>query len=170
MISPSPIEREMKRRHFLKNMAATSLLLIGGNIRVFADTHTPVNKLRLTDEQWRARLTPEQYAVLRFSETEYAGSSDLNKEYRAGTYVCAGCDLPLFKSDWKYDSRTGWPSYWDAIHENLTTRKMIYAFRAPVEYRCARCDGHHGHIFDDGPQPTGLRYCSNGAALKFIPS
>jgi peptide-methionine (R)-S-oxide reductase len=115
-------------------------------------------------------LTPEQYAVLRFSETEYAGSSDLNKEYRAGTYVCAGCDLPLFKSDWKYDSRTGWPSYWDAIHENLTTRKMIYAFRAPVEYRCARCDGHHGHIFDDGPQPTGLRYCSNGAALKFIPS
>jgi peptide-methionine (R)-S-oxide reductase len=160
----------MKRRHFLKNMAATSLLLIGGNIRVFADTHTPVNKLRLTDEQWRARLTPEQYAVLRFFETEYAGSSDLNKEYRAGTYVCAGCDLPLFKSDWKYDSRTGWPSYWDAIHENLTTRKMIYAFRAPVEYRCARCDGHHGHIFDDGPQPTGLRYCSNGAALKFIPS
>jgi peptide-methionine (R)-S-oxide reductase len=85
MISPSPIEREMKRRHFLKNMAATSLLLIGCNIRVFADTHAPVNKLRLTDEQWRARLTPEQYAVLRFSETEYAGSSDLNQEYRAGT-------------------------------------------------------------------------------------
>ena len=148
-----------------------SALALTGRVRLaLASEAVTVEKLRLTDEQWRARLTPEQYAVLRFSETEYAGSSDLNHEYRTGTYVCAGCDLPLFKSDWKYDSRTGWPSYWDAIHEHLTTRKMIYAFRAPVEYRCARCDGHHGHIFDDGPQPTGLRYCSNGAALRFIPS
>jgi peptide-methionine (R)-S-oxide reductase len=160
----------MKRRHFI-SLTMVSALALTGRVRLaLASEAISVEKLRLTDEQWRARLTPEQYAVLRYSETEYAGTSELNNEYREGTYVCAGCDLPLFKSDWKYDSRTGWPSYWDAIHEHLTTRKMIYAFRAPVEYRCARCDGHHGHIFDDGPQPTGLRYCSNGAALKFIPS
>ena len=160
----------MKRRHFISLTMVSALALTGLVRRALASEAISVEKLRLTDEQWQARLTPEQYAVLRYSETEYAGTSELNNEYREGTYVCAGCDLPLFKSDWKYDSRTGWPSYWDAIHEHLTTRKMIYAFRAPVEYRCARCDGHHGHIFDDGPQPTGLRYCSNGAALRFIPS
>lgn len=159
----------MNRRLFLCHTAATVFLLKSSLRQATADNSTAIEKLHLTDEQWRARLTPEQYAVLRYSETEFAGTSELNNEYRTGIYVCSGCDLPLFKSEWKYDSRTGWPSYWDAIHEHLTTRKMIYAFRAPVEYRCARCDGHHGHIFNDGPQPTGLRYCSNGAALKFIP-
>ncbi|MDP2128971.1 MAG: peptide-methionine (R)-S-oxide reductase MsrB [Pseudohongiella sp.] len=158
----------MNRRLFIKHSAASALLMTTCIRQAVASESLPVDKLRLTDEQWRTRLTPEQYAVLRYSETEFAGSSELNNEYRAGTYICAGCDLPLFKSEWKYNSHTGWPSYWDAIHEHLTTRRMIYAFRAPVEYRCARCDGHHGHIFKDGPQPTGLRYCSNGAALKFV--
>lgn len=160
----------MNRRRFISCATSTGLLLTSAVGRVLAIETPPIDKLHLTDAQWRARLTPEQYAVLRYSETEYAGSSQLNHEYRAGIYVCAGCELPLFKSEWKYDSRTGWPSYWDVIHEHVTTRKMIYAFSAPVEYRCARCDGHHGHIFNDGPQPTGLRYCSNGAALKFTPS
>ncbi|WP_339858864.1 peptide-methionine (R)-S-oxide reductase MsrB [Pseudohongiella acticola] len=161
----------MRRRSFLKFAVSSGIAVTTGRfskLHAATPTSPEVEKLYLSDAAWRERLTPEQYAVLRFGETEFAGSSELNHEYRAGTYVCAGCDLPLFKSDWKYNSRTGWPSFWQALDEHLTTRRPIYAFRAPTEYRCARCDGHHGHIFEDGPPPTGLRYCSNGAALKFI--
>jgi peptide-methionine (R)-S-oxide reductase len=163
--------RQLRRRSFLKFAVSSGIAVTTGRfskLHAATPTSPEVEKLYLSDAAWRERLTPEQYAVLRFGETEFAGSSELNHEYRAGTYVCAGCDLPLFKSDWKYNSRTGWPSFWQALDEHLTTRRPIYAFRAPTEYRCARCDGHHGHIFEDGPPPTGLRYCSNGAALKFI--
>jgi peptide-methionine (R)-S-oxide reductase len=124
----------------------------------------------LTDAQWRARLPPAAYAVLRREDTERPGSSPLEDEHRQGTFVCAGCDLPLFRSEWKYESGTGWPSFWNVIETNVG-RKQDFVIGYPrTEYHCARCLGHQGHVFDDGPQPTGLRYCNNGVALRFIPS
>jgi peptide-methionine (R)-S-oxide reductase len=108
--------------------------------------------------------------VLRREATERPFTSPLNDEARAGTYVCKGCELPLFRSDWKYDSGTGWPSFFRAIETNVGT-KTDYAFGVPrTEYHCARCLGHQGHVFDDGPRPTGKRWCNNGAALNFRPS
>ncbi|MEM9989111.1 MAG: peptide-methionine (R)-S-oxide reductase MsrB [Pseudomonadota bacterium] len=124
----------------------------------------------LTEDQWKERLTPEQFRVLRKEGTERAGSSPLNDEKRAGTYSCAGCELPLFSSDTKFDSGTGWPSFYEALPNAIDTKtdyKLIYP---RTEYHCRRCGGHQGHVFKDGPQPTGLRYCNNGVALKFIPA
>jgi peptide-methionine (R)-S-oxide reductase len=122
-----------------------------------------------TDAEWQKILTPEQYQVLRKHGTERAGTSPLDKTYAAGAYACAGCDLPLFSSDAKFDSGTGWPSFFEPLANAVGTStdwKLIYS---RTEVHCRRCGGHLGHVFDDGPKPTGKRYCMNGVALKFIP-
>src|ERR687891_1464213 len=126
----------------------------------------PVQK---SDEEWRRRLTPQQYYVLRAHGTERAGSSPLDREKREGTFVCAGCDLPLFSSKTKFDSGTGWPSFYAPLENAIGTSEDRSLFVTRTEVHCRRCGGHLGHVFEDGPPPTGLRYCMNGVALKFVP-
>ena len=125
---------------------------------------------QLTEEEWRDRLSPEAFRVLRQDGTERAFTSPLNDEKRAGTFHCAGCDLPLFLSTTKYDSGTGWPSFWDHLPGAFGTKPDNKLWMQRTEYHCARCLGHHGHVFSDGPRPTGLRYCNNGVALVFRPA
>jgi peptide-methionine (R)-S-oxide reductase len=124
---------------------------------------------KLTDMDWRQRLTANQYMILRQHGTERAGSSPLNKEKRKGTFACAGCDLPLFSSDTKFESGTGWPSFYQPLSNAVETKTDRSFFMTRTEVHCARCLGHLGHVFDDGPPPTGLRYCMNGVAMKFVP-
>lgn len=125
-----------------------------------------VNK---TDAEWQAALSPKQYAVLREHDTEYPGTSSLLGEHRRGMFVCAGCGQPLFSSDTKYESGSGWPSFYDAMDGAVGTGDDRTLGMARVEIHCSRCGGHLGHVFPDGPRPTGQRYCTNGAALKFEP-
>ena len=120
-----------------------------------------------SDTEWRQALTPEQYRVLREHGTERAGTSPLDKEYGPGTFLCAGCELALFSSETKFDSRTGWPSFYAPLDSAVGTSSDRSFFTVRTEVHCRRCGGHLGHVFDDGPPPTGLRYCMNGAALKF---
>ena len=122
-----------------------------------------------TEDEWKECLTPEEFHILRKEGTERSFSHPLNKEYRSGKYVCAGCEAPLFKSDMKFDSGTGWPSFYTTLPGAFETKSDRKLFMQRTEYHCARCGGHHGHVFEDGPDPTGLRYCNNGTALKFIP-
>jgi peptide-methionine (R)-S-oxide reductase len=124
----------------------------------------------ITDAQWRSRLSPAAYNVLRREGTERAGTSPLDNEKRPGVFHCAGCDLPLFRSEWKYDSGTGWPSFWEVMKPNIGTKRDFLIGQPRTEYHCARCLGHQGHVFEDGPRPTGLRYCNNGVALRFAPA
>jgi peptide-methionine (R)-S-oxide reductase len=122
-----------------------------------------------TEEEWRAKLTPEQFQVLRTHGTERAGSSPLNSEHREGMFRCAGCGMELFRSATKFDSGTGWPSFWEPLANAIeTTVDRKYGMER-TEVHCARCKGHLGHVFGDGPQPTGLRYCMNGVSLNFEP-
>lgn len=134
-------------------------------------------EIELTEAEWRERLTPAQFAVLREEATERAFTNELMgerspllSESRAGSYTCAGCDLPVYRSETKYDSRTGWPSFYDAIEGAVATKDDYHLiFIRRTEVHCARCGGHLGHIFEDGPPPTGLRHCINGLAMNFVP-
>jgi peptide-methionine (R)-S-oxide reductase len=130
---------------------------------------SPTETLTLTKDEWRKRLSPAAYDVLRNEGTERAGTSPLDREKRPGVFVCAGCDLPVFTSAMKFDSGTGWPSFFTTIPGAFATKTDYKIIYPRTEYHCKRCGGHHGHVFDDGPPPTGKRYCNNGVSLKFIP-
>jgi peptide-methionine (R)-S-oxide reductase len=134
-----------------------------------ADVATTVEPLARSEDEWRKQLTAGQFDVLRHEGTEHPFTSPLNSEKRAGVFVCAGCALPLFTSQMKYDSGTGWPSFFTLIPDRLATKQDVKLIYPRTEYHCVRCGGHQGHVFDDGPPPTGLRYCNNGVALRFIP-
>ena len=125
--------------------------------------------IKLSASEWKKKLTPEQYNVLREEGTEAPFTSTFLNEHREGKFVCAGCELELFPTKFKFDSGTGWPSFFDAIPNHIETKSDNKLLSERTEYHCARCGGHQGHVFNDGPNPTGLRYCNNGSALKFVP-
>lgn len=125
--------------------------------------------LEKSEDAWREILEPHRYRILFDAKTEPAGSSPLNDEERDGTYVCAACFLPLFTSDTRFESGTGWPSFWAPVEGRVDTKRDFKLVWPRTEYHCARCGGHQGHVFEDGPEPTGLRYCNNGLALRFVP-
>lgn len=151
----------MRRRHFLISLA---VLPFAGRLQ--AETF----EITLTEAEWKAKLSPAQFAVLREADTEPAFSSPLNDEHRKGTFICAGCALPLYASEAKFDSGTGWPSFFQPLPDAVRTMADDGFFTSRTEVHCRRCGGHLGHVFDDGPQPTGKRYCMNGLALEFVPA
>ena len=164
----------LDRRHLL---LSGSHLLLGGGLAAIAAAcsraaeSAPAERFEvtLTDAQWREKLSPQAYQVLRHEGTERPFSSPLNDEHRAGTFACAGCALPLFSSSTKFDSHTGWPSFWQPLPNSVGEQRDETLGMARTEVHCRRCGGHLGHVFDDGPKPTGLRYCMNGVAMTFTP-
>ncbi|TDO03487.1 MULTISPECIES: peptide-methionine (R)-S-oxide reductase MsrB [Halomonas] len=165
----------MKRRHFLGVLGGGSLAgllpgLAAARPKLDLSRAEGLEVLKLSEAEWRERLSDKQFEILREGGTEPAFSSPLDKETREGEYRCAGCDLLLFTSDMKYDSGTGWPSFFDHVEGHLLTERDFVLLIPRTEYHCARCGGHQGHVFDDGPEPTGLRWCNNGLALTFVPA
>jgi peptide-methionine (R)-S-oxide reductase len=167
------VNGSITRRAFL--LAGAGFVLVGlrrGGLfgRALATEEGPF-EIAKSEAEWRRLLTPQQFEVLREEDTERAWSSPLNKEHRAGVYRCAGCGLPVFSSETKFESGTGWPSFWAALDGSIRTKaEGIEYFYPRTEVHCRRCGGHLGHVFKDGPPPTHLRYCMNGVALKFEPA
>lgn len=159
----------MDRRTFIKlaSVGACSLLLPQELLAAGQEGH--IVRLDRTDAEWKRLLTHAQFHILREQGTERPYSSPLNKEKRVGMFVCVGCGLELFPSRFKFESGTGWPSFYDVLPGHIETRRDASFGMVRTEYHCSRCGGHHGHVFNDGPKPTGLRYCNNGIALRFIP-
>ncbi|NWC78587.1 peptide-methionine (R)-S-oxide reductase MsrB [Pseudomonas sp. P7759] len=160
------------RRQILLASGGIGVALVAGGLLKQLDLVTEAEaaetfEVTHTDAQWRSLLTAEQYEILREEGTERPYTSALNDEHRAGTFACAGCALPLFSSATKFNSHTGWPSFWQPLDNAVASRRDTSYGVVRKEIHCRRCGGHQGHVFDDGPQPTGLRYCMNGAAMTF---
>jgi peptide-methionine (R)-S-oxide reductase len=165
-----PMTRSAPDRRVFLLASVAALAAAAAPAAFAADPYAASPFRKLADADWKKRLAPASYDVLRHEGTEAPGTSPLLGEHRKGTFACAGCSLPLFRSDWKFESGTGWPSFYTAIQGALGKKSDFKIGLPRTEYHCAQCLGHQGHVFDDGPRPTGLRYCNNGVALKFVPA
>jgi peptide-methionine (R)-S-oxide reductase len=163
-------QSQLARRDLFGGAAALAFLAISGSGRAEADRFAASPWRKITDADWRRRLAPAAYDVLRHDGTEPPWTSPLLKEHRPGVFACAGCGLPLFRSQWKFESGTGWPSFYTVLPGAVAHKRDFMLIMERTEYHCARCLGHQGHVFNDGPKPTGLRYCNDGVALKFAPA